>query len=274
MLLKFLPLFIIVLGCASQKHFQSAILPPGTVQVDDSLFFDKTEISNIQWREYLYYLLDLKKDTLAYDKALPDTMLLVTEDGVTTSMIQYYFRHPAFNNYPIVRVSYEQAIEFCKWRTYAANQLLYFKQQNITDSQLHLKIEFPIRFIYRLPTKQEWESVASSGIDSTTKVFRKYNKKYLFNYNTKERIDSSIKDWRHDEIFLAFGPFLPIRSFYPDKYGTYNTTGNVAEMIAEKGTAKGGSFVQPPDSCFYDMEQYYTKPEKWLGFRCVAVLKP
>jgi formylglycine-generating enzyme required for sulfatase activity len=270
MRLKFLPLFIIVLGCASQKQFKSAILPPGTVQVNDSLFFDKTEVSNIGWREYLHYLLDLKKDTAAFLKALPDSTVLDKDDPIT----QYYFAHPGFNTYPVVSVSYEQAIEYCKWRTYAANQALYFKEQNIKDPALHLDETFPIRFIYRLPTKQEWERIASSGIDSSSKVFRKFNKKSLPGYNTKERIDAINKKQASNNLSLSFSPVTAGKSFYPGKYGTYNMTGNVAEMTIEKGIAKGGSFAQSLDSCLYNMEQRYTKPEQWLGFRCVAVLKP
>lgn len=45
----------------------------------------------------------------------------------------------------------------------------------------------------------------------------------------------------------------------------------MAEMVSEKGVAKGGSFTHPLDSCKISIDQYYFQPEVWLGFRCVAV---
>ena len=47
--------------------------------------------------------------------------------------------------------------------------------------------------------------------------------------------------------------------------------GNVAEMISEKGIAKGGSFVVKLDSCKITIDKFYDTTQMWLGFRCVAV---
>jgi len=44
----------------------------------------------------------------------------------------------------------------------------------------------------------------------------------------------------------------------------------MSEMVSTKGIAKGGNFLLPLDSCKINMEQHYTKPEAWLGFRCVC----
>jgi hypothetical protein len=47
--------------------------------------------------------------------------------------------------------------------------------------------------------------------------------------------------------------------------------GNVAEMLAEKGICKGGSFYHALDDCKITGQLTYTQPEPWLGFRCVCV---
>ena len=33
------------------------------------------------------------------------------------SILNNYFQHPAYNDYPVIGVSYEQAIDYAKWRS-------------------------------------------------------------------------------------------------------------------------------------------------------------
>ncbi len=271
MRLEFLPLLIICCFCAAQKQISSHIIPPGTARINDSLFIDKTETANVHWREYLYYLLSVKKDTLAYEKALPDT-LAWKNDEYGEPLRLTYFRHPAFNFYPVTGVSYEQVVDYCKWRTYMANLAIYLKAKKITDPAYYTGEVFPIHFMYRLPSKEEWEFVASGGIDSTSKTFRKFNKKEKHPYNTLERVTATGGRQNLHTAYLPDVMLSNVQSFYPGKYGIYNMTGNVAEMTAEKGVAKGGSFLDPLDNCKVNMQQNYTGPAIWLGFRCVATL--
>jgi gliding motility-associated lipoprotein GldJ len=42
-------------------------------------------------------------------------------------MVEAYFRHPSFNDYPVVGISWDQANEYCKWRTDRANETLLMK---------------------------------------------------------------------------------------------------------------------------------------------------
>ncbi len=55
-------------------------------------------------------------------KALPDTLVWRDELDYNEPYINNYLRHPAFNNYPVVGVSWEQANDFCKWRTDRVNE--------------------------------------------------------------------------------------------------------------------------------------------------------
>lgn len=271
---KFVSFFLLLLiadNSFSQKVRKLKANPPGTVQVNDTLFADISEVANVHWREYLYYLLDINKDTQAYKEALPDTLVWIT-GYIENPLSQYYFRHPGFNNYLAAGISYEQVLKFCKWRTYVANQGIYFKENNIKAWKLHLEDTFPIRFYYRLPTKEEWEMIADPEIDSSGRIFRKFNGRSVFHFNTKEVADSMK---RKTDPHLPFTPDVftaSVMSYFPNKYGMYNMIGNVAEMISEKGIAKGGSFIHPLYSCRIHMDQHYDQPERWLGFRCVAVV--
>jgi formylglycine-generating enzyme required for sulfatase activity len=43
-------------------------------------------------------------------------------------MVNNYLRHPAYANYPVVGVSWIQAVEFSKWRTNRVNELMLEKE--------------------------------------------------------------------------------------------------------------------------------------------------
>lgn len=261
---------LIVLVCSFQKKKRDP-LPPGTVRINDTLFVDKTEMTNIGWREYLHYLLDEKKDTNAYFQALPDTTVW-RDDFPSDPLAEYYFRHPAFNSYPLAGVAYEQAVAYCEWRTYIANQGLYFREKKIKNFREHLNDTFPIRFWYRLPSSAEWEKIAAGKYDPARSpygypdIYFKWRGKTHMAFNCKYAAPTTETD-RSGTFYTS-----ETKSYYPNSSGAYCMIGNLAEMVAEKGIAKGGSFLHLVDSSRIDANQHYDKPERWLGFRCVAVL--
>jgi len=264
-------IIIALTGCAVFKKDPTSGNPPGTLKINDTLFIDETEVTNISWREYLYYLSDVEKDEDRYQKALPDTLVWRSLLRYCEPVVEYYFRHPAFNSYPAVGISYEQVIEFCKWRTYVANQGIYFRENKIEDRKAHQKDKFPFKFYYRLPTKEEWEIIAAGKfIDEDhpfgdLKSYTIWNGKQVKSFNCL--YPNEMNNFNNEQaLYTASG-----KSYFKNVYGCYNLIGNVAEMSSEKGVAKGGSFIHPLDSCKISIDQNYSKPEMWLGFRCVAV---
>ena len=264
-------LLIFVSACTVFKKNPTKGNPPGTVQINDTLYVDQTEVANIYWREFLHYLLDVEKDEGKYERALPDTLVWRNLLRYCDPIVEYYFRHPAYNIYPVVGVSYEQAMEYCKWRTRVANQGDYFRKNKIKDFKNHLTDKFPIKYYYRLPTEKEWEMIAmgnSSSLQSAfgfDSVYRKWKGKYHKIFNCIYP-GESVADSITNELYTT-----DTRAFYPNSSKCYNMIGNVAEMVAEKGIAKGGSFFHQLDSCRITIDQTYSNPQMWLGFRCVAV---
>jgi hypothetical protein len=49
----------------------------------------------------------------------------------------------------------------------------------------------------------------------------------------------------------------------------YNMIGNVVELTATKGLAKGGSLENKLSDCAIDKDFLYNGPQEWLGFRCI-----
>ena len=95
---------------------------PRRVSVN-SFYIDETEVANVHYREYLYWLANtFDNDTSIMRMALPDTLVWRSELAYNEPYVEYYFRYPAYNYYPIVGVTWEQAHDFCIWRTDRVNE--------------------------------------------------------------------------------------------------------------------------------------------------------
>jgi formylglycine-generating enzyme len=92
----------------------------------NSFFIDRTEIANVHYREYLYWLENVFVDTPKYNALLegarPDTLVWRSELAMNEPYVEYYFRHPSYNYYPVVGVTWKQASDFCFWRTDRVNE--------------------------------------------------------------------------------------------------------------------------------------------------------
>ncbi len=94
-----------------------------------SFFMDETEVANVHYREYLYWLDNtFSSDTAIISKALPDTLVWREELAYNEPYVEYYFRFPSYNYYPVVGVSWQQAHDFCIWRTDRVNELILMKK--------------------------------------------------------------------------------------------------------------------------------------------------
>ena len=120
-----------------------------TVSVS-SFYIDATEVRNIDYVEYLdwikkyfvnenspYFTGTVRKEI--YDKALPDTLVWRDKLGENETFINNYLRHPAYREYPVVGVSWEQANNYCKWRTDRVNERI------LIDEGLVMEVSHPDR---------------------------------------------------------------------------------------------------------------------------------
>ena len=95
-----------------------------------SFYIDQKEVSNKNYKDYLHWLekvyVPTNQDSIV-DEARPDTLVWRSELAYNEPMVEAYFRHPSFNDYPVVGISWDQANEYCKWRTDRANEKLLTK---------------------------------------------------------------------------------------------------------------------------------------------------
>lgn len=104
-----------------------------TQQHVQSFYMDETEVTNLMYLEYLDYLKMVyppqeERYRNIYRGALPDTLVWRNRLGYNETMTNNYLRHPAYANYPVVGVSWIQAVEYSKWRTDRVNELMLEKE--------------------------------------------------------------------------------------------------------------------------------------------------
>ncbi len=94
-----------------------------------SFYMDQTEIRNVDYREYLHWIGRVFVDyPEVYRKAVPDTLVWRRPMAYNEPYVKYYFRHPAYNEYPAVGVNWLQAADYCAWRTDRVNEYILIRE--------------------------------------------------------------------------------------------------------------------------------------------------
>ncbi len=92
-----------------------------------SFYMDETEVTNTMYREYLDWIKRVYPPSdenfrAIYEGALPDTLVWRNRLGYNEVMTENYLRHPGYGEYPVVGVSWIQAVEFANWRSDRVNE--------------------------------------------------------------------------------------------------------------------------------------------------------
>ena len=95
-----------------------------------SFYMDETEVTNSFWLEYLFWLERVYGDSYpeVVKRALPDTLVWREKLSFNEPFVDYYLRHPAYRDYPVVGITWNQANNFCKWRTDRVNEQLLVRE--------------------------------------------------------------------------------------------------------------------------------------------------
>jgi formylglycine-generating enzyme len=223
-------------------------------------------------------------------KVYPDTLVWIRDFSYSYNepMTKRYYSHPAFGNYPVVGVNWNQASVFCEWRTQYLNSHLE-SQHKATESS------------FRLPTETEWEYAARGGRSQSMFPWGNY---YL--RNKKGCLLANFKPGRGN--YPEDGGFYTVRAdaYWPNDFGLYCMAGNVAEWTSsfyyegaynfqhdmnpdirynakdtdpprmKRKVIRGGSwkdvgyFLQTSTRTY----EYQDTAKSYIGFRCVIDLSP
>ena len=143
----------------------------------------------------------------------PDTLAWIHDFAYSFNepMHDSYFSHPAYDDYPVVGVNWNQANAFCAWRTHLKNRAL-------TRNGKHVENEF------RLPTEAEWEYAARGGHD-----LNPYPWGGPYIRNSRGCFLGNYKPMRGN--YIEDGGYQTVKAdaYWPNDYGLYCMAGNVSE---------------------------------------------
>lgn len=143
----------------------------------------------------------------------PDTLVWVHDFTYSFNepLTETYFWHPAYDDYPVVGVTWGQAKAFNAWRTQYLNE---WKQRNGET----------IVQRFRMPSEAEWEFAARGGLELSPYP---WGGPYIRNIQGCPL--ANFKPMRGDYVEDAGCYTVPIESYSPNDYGLFQMAGNVSE---------------------------------------------
>ena len=216
----------------------------------------------------------------------PDTTCWVNDFTNANNGIymKLYFSSPAYNDYPVVGVTWEQAEAFCNWRT----------------DYLLKGLGAQARYIqrYRLPTEIEWE-YAARGKEGNPFPWEKKEE----GDDTKNSQGCFYANFKPDRGNYTEDNLITSRvsTYGANSNGLYDMAGNVAEWtstvyteagvnamadlnpqldyraaledpyVLKRKSVRGGSWKDPVSyiRSAWRTWEYQNQPRSYIGFRCV-----
>jgi sulfatase modifying factor 1 len=224
-------------------------------KINEHIYASSTEISNLEYKIFIDFL---KKNEAKENLQIAqiDSLKWRREYTYNEPYVRYYHSHPAYQDYPVVNISYEGAVLFCEWLTVQYNA--------------HSKRKFN-KVLFRLPSESEWIQAAQGGNPLSTYPWKgdqiKDKKgRYHCNFIRAAEDTMGVAGFNNDNADIT----APVKSYEPNAFGLYNLSGNVAEMLLEKGKTKGGSWLDTAEAMRIASNgrfAQFSTPSSAIGFR-------
>ena len=205
-------------------------------------WINMTKVANLPAHEAYEMRSELiERDTVAI---YPDTLVWMREFDYSYNepMTEGYFSHPAYDEYPVVGVTWEQARAFSNW----SSKFWNISREGLNEGKKKNKRVFTEAPYFRLPTEYEFEYAARGGRLSATYP---WGLNYL--RNGKGCLLANFKPGRGD--YSADGGFytVEVAHYNPNDFGLSDMSGNVSEWTESQ-------FVESSSTYIHDMNPSLT----------------
>jgi formylglycine-generating enzyme len=230
------------MGQADEDVMSSQIAMNKRVTISP-FYMDDMEMTNHKYRQFVNSMLTDSVSVLGEEfimtKLYPDTTVWSHDFTYHSGdqLTEYYYSSPAFDMYPVVGVSWDAAVYFCKWRSKLIND--YRSQHNLAKSPS-----------FRLPSEAEWEWSARGGKEGA-----KYPWGNPYVANGKGCFLANFKPYRGNYRADGYAYTSPSNSFNANDYGLYNMAGNVAEWCAD-------AYAESYMPVTWDLNPIYDEPNE------------
>jgi formylglycine-generating enzyme required for sulfatase activity len=171
----------------------------------------------------------------------PDTLCWVSDLTYSNAdkIMPRYFSHPAYDNYPVVGVTWKQAKAFSVWRTQLLNNFL------VANGDVYLND-------FRLPTEAEWERAARGDL-----ALQSYPWGGPYIRNASGCFLGNFKPMR-GRYFEDGGVYtVKVYSYNPNNFGLYCMAGNVSEWCESAYDESSYEFMDDVNPEFsYDAKKW------------------
>lgn len=261
-------LFAFLESCKSRQlqiqTIEQIETPPGVVKMLPNFYVDQTEITNFSYLEFACWTESVYgKNSLEYKSIYPDSASWVKLGPKRISFLKYYL-HPAYRDFPVVCVNYEQAKKFSKWRSDRVMEFILIREGIIKHrpaSHTHRDSVFTIE---RYFTGKYYTIIPKFNIqyypDYQLPDTSIYARLLPFADSLNSKNNSKCKDYKFcgQELFICNCKENKSKFFTSDnlqsttcykckKTLVIHLKGNALEITNIRGLAFGGSFNKPCD---------------------------
>ena len=270
-------------------------VPTGTSMNEDNkltsssaFWMSSTEITNKEYRAFVMRQIDS-------EKYMPNKEVL--DSHLWIANYSNYFTNPMFDNFPVVGLSKSQMIAYASWlgqkmRNEYPDWDYHFRLPTKSEWQFAAKggrdgNDFPWGGPYARNSKgcalmhyfdidQRFAVYGEEAPLNTTFAIEMPNDLRQKEYDKMLQVTKSLKKVKRKHIGKSLpliGLPVPADSYFPNDYGLYGMSGNVAEMTSDE-MVLGGSFRLASEYCKILGATTYPfdgkKPQSDIGFRLVC----
>jgi len=260
----------------AQAFAQQKPLPPNTVKIAENLYADQTEMSNLDWKEYVFWHKHVfGEGSTEHLAALPDTTVWKQMGSYSQPLIERYYSHQAYEKYPVVGISQQQAAYFCRWRSNRYFEMLLVKEGLIEfnknqTAENYFAIE---RFLAgEFELKKEKSSVSHYPIfQLPNEAQHKQMQAHNANVAATQKKTKPVAE-------AAASAITPTNVWPDKKHQTKNylyfLNENVAEWGDEPHLIYPGSFQKIPSENVAADQSSVPTSSAYIGFRCICQWVP